>query len=303
MNQFMKVCMMGVAFLCSLSIFAQTNTALLKFGVFTDVQYADCPPSIGRYYREALSKMDTCLHFFNEQNVDFVINLGDIIDRDIHDLNKVLQHIKVLKSPIYHLTCNHDYKFKDGTADSVLYKQLQMPSSYYAFQKKGWLFVMLNTNEISTYANKGNERKEQELKGMLDRIKETGGKQAYNWNGGISSKQMRWLKNLLEVCEREKRPVIVCSHHPFYPFSEYTALNNDQILDVLTQYSCVKLVLSGHHHAGAFGCYKELPLITVEGIVETEKQNAYLTIEIKRDSILIQGHGRAVSRSFKIRKQ
>ena len=302
MNQFMKVCMTGIAFLFPILISAQNNAPLLKFGVFTDVQYADCPPSIGRYYREALTKMDTCLQIFNEQNVEFVINLGDIIDRDIRDMNKVLQHIKVLKSSVYHLTGNHDYKYKDGTADSVLYQQLQMPSPYYTFQKEGWQFIMLNTNEISTYANKGDKRKEEELKDILDRIKETGGKQAYNWNGGISRKQMQWLENVLAICEREKLPVIVCSHHPFYPFSEYTALNNEQILNILTQYSCVKLVLSGHHHAGAFGYYKGLPLVTVEGIVETEKQNACLTVEIKQDSILLQGYGRAISRSFTIRE-
>lgn len=302
MTQFMKVCMtIGVALLCSLLISAQSNTPVLKFGVFADVQYADCQPSIGRYYREALLKMDTCLNTFNEQNVDFVINLGDIIDRNIHDMNKVLQHIKVLKSPIYHLTGNHDYKHKEGVKDSVLYHQLQMPSPYYSFSKGQWTFLMLNTNEISTYANKGDIGKEKELKEMLERIKNTGGKQAYNWNGGIGKKQMQWLDSLLTVHEKEKRSVIICTHHPLYPFGEFTALNNEQILETLARYSCVKLVLSGHHHAGAFGFYQSIPMVTLEGIVETQKQNAYLIVEITQDSIQLKGYGRTASRSFKIR--
>ena len=297
----MKVFIVGLTCLCAITISAQNDTPLLKFGVFTDVQYADCPPSIGRYYREALPKMDTCLHAFNEQNVEFAINLGDIIDRDIRDLTKVLQHIEILRSLVYHLTGNHDYKYKDGTKDDVLYHRLQMPSPYYSFPKGQWTFIMLNTNEISTYANKGDIEKEKELKEILDGIRNTGGKQAYNWNGGISKKQMQWLDSLLAVQEKEKHPVIICTHHPLYPFSEFTALNNEQILQTLARYSCVKLVLSGHHHAGAFGYYQGIPMVTLEGIVETEKQNAYSIIEITQDSIRLKGYGRTASRSFRIR--
>lgn len=293
--------MIGLTCLWPVFISAQNDTLLLRFGVFADVQYADCPPSIGRYYRKALFKMDTCLHVFNEQSVEFAINLGDIIDRDIRDLDKVLQHTKVLRSPIYHLTGNHDYKYKEGTKDSVLYHRLQMPSPYYSFRKGKWTFVMLNTNEISNYANKGDIEKGKELKEMLERIRNTGSKQAYNWNGGISKKQMQWLDSLLTVHEKGKLPVIVCTHHPLYPFDEFTALNNEQILQTLARYSCVKLVLSGHHHAGAFGYYQGIPMITMEGIVETEKQNAYSIIEITQDSIRLRGYGRTASRSFKIK--
>ena len=40
-------------------------------------------------------------------------------------------------------------------------------------------------------------------------------------------------------------------------------------------------------------------MITHEGMIETEKQNAYSIVELTRDSILVRGYGRVPSRSFK----
>lgn len=171
-----------------------------------------------------------------------------------------------LNNEIYHITGNHDYK--EVTDNSVLYRQLSMPSEYYSFKKQNWVFIMLNTNEVSAYANVTGTEKEQELAEMLEQIKQTGGKQAYRWNGGISRKQMKWLDDLLGKCERNHNNVLIFTHHPLYPQSEFTALNNMEILNTISKYPCVKAVFSGHHHAGAFGYYKGIPMITQEGMIE-----------------------------------
>ncbi len=81
-------------------------------------------PQNTRYYREALQKLDTCIEYFNRQEVQFTINLGDITDRKNSDLEVIKQHLSQLNHKIYHLTGNHDYK--DITNNSVLYKQLSM---------------------------------------------------------------------------------------------------------------------------------------------------------------------------------
>ena len=273
------------------------DTPILKFGIFADTQYADCPSENMRFYREALQKLDTCINCFNKENVQFTINLGDIIDRKNNDLNIIKSYLCRLNNEVYHITGNHDYK--EVTDNSVLYRQLDMPTEYYWFKKGNWVFIMLNTNEVAAYANVNGTEKEQELTEMLDKIKQTGGKQGYRWNGGASRKQMEWLDHLLAECEGNKNNVLLFSHHPFYPFSEFTALNNVEILETISRYSCVKAVISGHHHAGAFGYYKGIPMITQEGMVETENQNAYSIVEITRDSILVRGYGRVPSRSFK----
>ena len=279
------------------SALAQDISPILKFGLFADTQYADCPSENARFYRQALQKLDTCINYFNQQNVQFTINLGDIIDRKNSDLKMIMSSLAHLNNKIYHITGNHDYK--EVTDNSVLYRQLSMPSEYYSFKKQNWVLIMLNTNEVSAYANVTGTEKEQELAEMLEQIKQTEGKQAYRWNGGISRKQMKWLDDLLGKCERNHNNVLIFTHHPLYPQGEFTALNNMEILNTISKYPCVKAVFSGHHHAGAFGYYKGIPMITQEGMIETETQNAYSTVEITRDSILVKGRGRVPSRSFK----
>lgn len=286
-----------IGILCLVSsALAQDAPPLLRFGLFADVQYADYPSENDRHYRLSLQKLDTCIDCFNRQQVQFTINLGDIVDRDNKDLDVVKRHLDRLDKKVYHLTGNHDYK---GVTDNAkLYKQLDMPSAYYSFRKQNWVFIMLNTNEVSAYAHVEGTGKQQELAGMLERIGRTGGKQAYRWNGGISKKQMKWLDTLLAKCERKRRNVLIFSHHPFHPQSEFIALNSEEIIDTISKYACVKAVISGHHHAGAFGRYKGIPMITHEGMIETGR-NAFSIVEITPDSILVKGRGRVPSRSFK----
>ena len=228
-------------------------------------------------------------------------NLGDITDRKNSDLEVIKQHLSQLNHKIYHLTGNHDYE--GVTSNSVLYKQLDMPSEYYSFKKGDWVFIMLNTNEIASYANIAGTPKENEWNRMQEQIKQIKGKYAYEWNGGISEKQMKWLDRLLKKCEKKGLSVLIFSHHPLYPQSDFSALNGNEIVDTLSKYSCVKAAFSGHHHAGAFGYYKNIPLITLEGMVETENQNAYAIVEISQDHLLVKGQGRASSYSFKLSRQ
>lgn len=292
-----RIIQLSIGILCFVSsVLAQDATPLLRFGLFADAQYADYPAENERYYRLSLQKLDTCIDHFNRQQVQFTINLGDIVDRDNKDLDVVKHRLKRFDKKVYHLTGNHDYK---GVTDNArLYKQLDMPSGYYSFKKGNWVFIMLNTNEVSAYANVEGTGKQQELADMLEHIRYTEGKQAYRWNGGVSTKQMKWLDALLAKCERKRRNVLIFSHHPFYPQSEFIALNSEEIIDTISKYACVKAVISGHHHAGAFGRYKGIPMITHEGMIET-KRNAFSIIEITPDSILVKGCGRVPSRSFK----
>ncbi|MDR0541344.1 MAG: metallophosphoesterase, partial [Dysgonamonadaceae bacterium] len=202
-------------FFSLMGVSAQNDTPIIKFGLIADIQYADCDASGSRFYRNSLKKLDDCVDSLNGKKVEFTINLGDVIDRKFADLDSVLPRLNRLKNKVYNTTGNHDY---GGISDNaILFKKLNMPSEYYSFKKKNWIFIILNTNEISSYANISGTAKEQELQVMLNRIKSSGGRQGASWNGGISGKQLKWLDDILAKAEKSGNKVLVFSHHPLYP--------------------------------------------------------------------------------------
>jgi 3',5'-cyclic AMP phosphodiesterase CpdA len=278
------------------NISAQEKKPLIQFGIIADIQYADCEPGGTRFYRNSLHKLDDCVNYLNDSKVQFTINLGDVIDRNFADLDSVLVRLKRLKNKVYNTTGNHDYH---GITDNrILYDKLDMPSEYYSFKKKNWVFILLNTNEISSYANVMGTEKERELTAMRQQIKSSGGIQGAEWNGGVGKKQLPWLNNQLAKAEKSGDCVLVFTHHPLYPKTGFTALNNMEILDVIGNYSCVKAVFSGHHHTGSFAYYKNIPVVTVEGLIETENENAFGIIKIYNNKIVLEGNGRMTSRDL-----
>ncbi len=279
--------------------YGQTTSPLIRIGVIADIQYGDVDPAGTRYYRNSLQKLEECVADLNTEKVDFSINLGDLVDRNPADMEAVLTRLKALDQTVYNTPGNHDYV---GITDNkALYRQLGMPGEYYSVRRGKWLFIMLNTNEIASYANVAGTEKEKELAAALERIQKSGRINGKPWNGGISLKQTKWLTKLLKKAEKKGRNVMVLSHHPLFPEEGYTALNGKEILETLSSFSCVKGVISGHHHVGAFGTYKGIPCITTEGMIETENTNAYGVLDIYEDKFVLRGKGRTVTHEVRIR--
>lgn len=279
---------------------AQQNKPLLRFGLIADIQYADVDNRGSRFYRNSLQKLDSCIQDFNRENIPFIINLGDIIDRDPADLQPVLNILNKSNSPVYNTTGNHDYAgIKDNNG---LFKKLGMPAEYYTFKKGQWRFIMLNTNEVASYANLKGSWKEKELEEMIKKIKANQGHNAQEYNGGISSRQITWLNNLLKRSEKKGEKVLIFSHHPFACAEGLTALNDREVMSLVSTFSCVKALIAGHHHAGAFCEQESLPVIVAEGMVETADKNAYGIISLYPDRLEVSGHGRMTSRIIHFKK-
>ena len=49
----------------------------LRFGVVTDLHYAERETNINRYYRQSKRKLQDAIDVFNRSKLDFVIELGD----------------------------------------------------------------------------------------------------------------------------------------------------------------------------------------------------------------------------------
>lgn len=277
------------------SFWAHAQQKALQIGLIADIQYADKADRGTRFYRASLEKLSESVKALNEAQVDFTVVLGDLVDEGPKDLQPVKDRLKQSRAPVYSLLGNHDYvAVKDPYS---LYKTLEMPAPYYTVDQAGWRFIFLNTNELSSYATVPGSKQETEFKLLEEQLKEEGRPKVLPWNGGIGKTQMKWLEKQLRTAGKKDLKVIVFMHHPLLPDNNaHEALNNLDILDLLSKYSQVKAAISGHNHAGAFAMHKGLPCITLEGMVETADRNAYGTLTLGENKLIISGSGRLSSR-------
>mgnify|MGYP001216147547 CR=1 FL=1 len=272
----------------------QESQSPIHIGIIADIQYADRDDRGTRYYKASLQKLDTAVTFLNRHRVACTVVFGDLVDQGIKDLPPITRRLGQLQAPVYNILGNHDYE--DARDKNILYTHYNMIAPYYTFDKGNWRLIILNTNELSEYATNPGTSLYEEWKTINDQLKEEGRKNARPWNGGIGKKQISWMEEQLKKATLEAKNVLVLTHHPLFPENGLEALNNREILKLIIQYSCVRAVISGHHHEGNYAYYKKIPIVTLEGMVETAGHNAFGVMSLHEDKIEISGQGRLTSR-------
>ena len=123
---------------------------------------------------------------------------------------------------------------------------------------------------------------------------------AQKWNGGLSKEQLSWVKSELELAEQNGEQVGFYCHFPIYPLAEDNLWNRDALIDLISDYSCVKVFFNGHNHHGAYERVNGIHYLTFKAMVNTEDQSAFATAVFKKDTVLIEGYGREPSRQLSI---
>ena len=73
------------------SAFANSNEKpKFEFGIVPDIQYCDCDASGTRFYRNSVDKLREASQTFNKEDVDFTVQTGDIIDRNLSSFSTIL---------------------------------------------------------------------------------------------------------------------------------------------------------------------------------------------------------------------
>jgi manganese-dependent ADP-ribose/CDP-alcohol diphosphatase len=270
----------------------------VRFGVVADCQYYSGPSLATRYYRQSLAKLKESLGQFNKENVDFVINLGDTIDRNFESFAAVLPLFRELKAPVYHVLGNHDFNVDAADQHKIL-PQLRMKKGYYAFSGGKWRFLVLDGFELRIPFPE-EEPIRGEAEALYLRLRAEGKSNALKWNGGISRKQLDFLETELEKSERSDQPVIVFCHFPVLPEASYNLWNDEELVALLERYRCVKAYFSGHNHAGDYVLRNRIHYLTFQGMVETADSNAFAVVTLENETIVVKGFGREPDRALKI---
>jgi predicted phosphodiesterase len=262
---------------------------LVRFGVVTDIHYADIDPAGARTYRESPAKLAECVQVMNAKGVAFLIELGDFKDQDkAPDEARTLGYLKTIESvfgafagPRYHIIGNHD-------TDSLSKAQFLaaapntgiMPNATrYGFVSGGVRFVVLDASHKSDGGDYDHGN--------------------FDWSdSNIDAPQVAWLAKTLAA---SLEPVIVFVHQQLDGSGAYYVKNAAQVREVLEKSGKVIAVLQGHRHEGAFSTINGIPYFTFKGLIEGAGpwNSSYSIVDVMPDlEIRVLGYRQAESRSF-----
>lgn len=262
-------------------------------GLIADVQYCDCEPKGTRYYRDSLTKLADAAAVLNGQGLDLTIQLGDIIDRYERSFDEILPVYDLVDEPRYHVLGNHDFPLP---SDEVV-ARLGMPGQYYELSQGAWRFVVLDTNEISLYANEVGSADYQRAQRMLEELRAAGAPNAQSFNGAVGRRQLNWLRSVLSDSRAAGQRVLVFGHMPIHGSSLHNAWDDKAIRRALQASGNVAAYLNGHNHAGAYALRRGIHYLNLQGMVEVSPtSNAYAVLHLGEDALTVDGFDREPDR-------
>ena len=267
-----------------------------SFGAIADCQYCAGPNRGSRHYASSAGKLKECVAELNKHDLEFVIHLGDFIDRDYSSFDKVLPIYQSLQMPAYHALGNHDFEVADELKGKVV-KRMGMESKYYEFSVEDWRFIVLDGNDVSFHAYPKNSPKYKDA----ERYYRENKIRSPRWNGAVGSEQVAWLRKILQKAEKQKEKVAVFCHFPVYPADPHNLWNAGEIISLLEKFSCVKAYINGHNHKGKYGQKDGIHYLTLKGMVETE-DNAYSIISVAENCLDLKGYGREKDLTFNFKE-
>ncbi len=259
----------------------------ITFGLTTDSHYADREPAGTRYYKQSLAKMEEFVKVMNQEQVDFVVHLGDFKDEDAQkDAEDTLGYLQALEEkygqfdgPRYHCVGNHD-------VDSITKQQflanientgIAKESSYYSFDRQGIHFVVLDAN----YHRDGRDQFY---------------KEGANWQDpNIPQVELDWLEKDLANTDH---PVIMFCHHPLYEYldhgNQYHVNNYKDVQAIMEESGKVRAVFQGHVHNEQFETVNGIHYITQFGMVDHQglENNSFAIVSLNDKGIAIKGYKR-----------
>ena len=264
---------------------------MIRFGMISDIHYADREPAGTRFYRQSLTKVQEAIDRMNQEKLDFAIELGDFKDQDavpneantlkyLTDIESVFQKFK---GPTYHVLGNHD---TDGISKQQFLERVEntgipKTKSYYSFNQKGIHFVILDgdfTKEGKAYDH-GN----------------------FSWDDSfIPESQINWLKADLK---ENSLPVVVFVHQMLGHWRDVKLeiQNAAAVRQILEQSGKVLCVFQGHVHEESYNLINGIPYYSVNAVVDGDgsENSAYMIVDIyKYGSLKIDGFRRATDREM-----
>lgn len=276
--------------------------APFRFGVISDPQYAPTVPNASgtRYYGNSLWKLDAAIAELNQhEDLEFVVTLGDIIDRHWESYGHIMPVYDRLKHRKHFLLGNHDFDYAPEWIPSVI-RTVGMPAPYYDFAVKGVRFIALDGNDVSTFAPGKDDPRRALAEERLAKLKASGAENAQSWNGSLSDQQFAWLEERLVAAQTAGERVILLCHYPVYPANEHNLWDSERIVELVQRHPHCMAWFNGHNHAGNYGAIGKQHFVNFRGMVDTPDTSCFAIVSVEQDRIAIQGFGREENRVLEL---
>ncbi len=268
----------------------------LTIGAIADAQYADADSSGVRHYRLSAQKLADCVEELNRHELDFVVHLGDLIDKDFASFDVVMPLVQRLKAKPHLVLGNHEFSVDEGDKQAVP-AMMGLERRYYDFEREGRRFLVVDGNDLSRYAWPAGSA---QLAASVA-YHETHARDRPEWNGAIGARQLAWIDEVLQRADEAGEDAFLLCHFPIYPDEVgYTLWNATEVRELLARHPSVKAWLAGHHHHGEYVAWKGIHFLTLRGMVDTQ-ETAYAILTITKDTLIVKGFGREPDRVLPLR--
>lgn len=254
-----------------------------RVGLITDIHYGDKAPAGTRFYRESLGKMDEAVTAFNKERPDFVVELGDLVDRaetvdqELEWLAAIEKRFSATEAPRHYVLGNHcvDTLTKEEFAAHTGAAK----TSHYSFDHAGFHFVILD----ACYRSDG----------------EPYGRKNSNWqDANVPPAQLQWLR---EDLAKTSTPIVVFAHQRLDDAGPHSVRNAEAARTLLEQSGRTLVVFQGHSHKNDYQQIRGVHYVTLVAMIEGSgaENSGYSFLDIMADrSLRVRGFRRQENRSL-----
>ncbi len=228
---------------------SEVSAPKLRVGLVTDLHYADKPAAGTRHYRETLGKFAEASEEFQRRKVDFLVELGDLIDaaesveHELTYLRRINRELMACCQERHYVLGNHCVQ---TLTKAEFLGAIEREASYYSFDRGGVHFIVLDACYRADGAPYGRNN--------------------FQWtDANLPLAELDWLKQDLE---KTPFPVIVFTHQRLDTDDNHGIKNASAARRLLEASGKVVAVFQGHSHKNDLKTISGVAYCTLVAMVE-----------------------------------
>jgi predicted phosphodiesterase len=241
----------------------------LRFGLVTDLHYADKSAAGTRHYRQTLDKLGEAAAQFQSAEIDFVAELGDLIDAaDSVELEQ--RYLTTVNRAFAAIAPERHYVLGNHCVDTLTKQEflgsIERERSYYSFDRDGFHFVVLD----ACFRDDGQPYQ----------------RRNFHWtDANIPPAELDWLQDDLRQTSLR---TIVLAHQRLDVSNNHGVKNAAAVRQVLETSGKVLAVFQGHSHHNDLNEIAGIHYCTLVAMVEGSgmENNGYSIVDLVADGTI-----------------